>query len=905
MLPRALALCCALMLPLAAAATPFHDDFADPGLPGWQVDASDGNTVEVVDGRLRIESRLNQHAHIEREIGRDLVTVSAVMQPSVPSGVSWSSGIFLYWAPGAWCQLSIIDPQDGLYYVAEALGGQPMEHYLDPCDRSRPHGLRIELGKDCVRYYARVGDEDWAVQRVTSRPDEWLGAPRLLVVGKGYGSNHDAAYSAPDLDNDYADPSVVTVQWFDEVTIEPTPRDRLKLRRDELAPAGDVVGEALLAEAGDPTYEQVAAVYPPLKHVREAVGTKWHPYEIGVTETGSVELPTAAGALAIGTMTVGDDYTPFGSGPERPVKRLLDGHLPVVLATWAHDGVEYEQMVLGYADGFSDREPLRAYVHLRATSTTGARTVRVGFRVEPKSTGVLAASSVLELPAEGSEKWAVMLPCPVEFGSIAEDVCPCDAEAWMLATRGFWRREHAKGMQISVPDERLMDGHRAWLAYNAIDVDRVGDLYEPHDGAHFYEEVYGYSAARYAWVLDLWGRHDEAEAVLATLMNHQSPEGLLDWNFGLTDTGTLLIAMAVHYETTGDVDWLRANADSALNACEWLTTHRAETRDAEPRVRGLIKHRSYCDYAAPVFSQLHNCYCAAGMGRIADALAEVGIDSRAIAREATTYRRDVLASMRASTVTVNGRKVIPIEPDTYRLLKDSSYESRNYYGLVASTLLECGFPGPRSKEAKQIARFLREAGGILLGTSEFVGGIDHAYGYGYMEHQLIHNRPERYLLGLYAGLAYGMSRETFSSVECTQVKTGENAMTLPHLYSGSQQLFMLRTMLLREDENRLVLCSAAPRDWLRDGEVIRVDDAPTRFGNASFRIDSELGQGRVRAGIECEALRGLKQIVLHLRHPDGAAISRVTVNGRKWADHADGTITLDASASPLHVVAYY
>ena len=50
------------------------------------------------------------------------------------------------------------------------------------------------------------------------------------------------------------------------------------------------------------------------------------------------------------------------------------------------------------------------------------------------------------------------------------------------------------------------------------------------------------SAARYAWVLDLWGRHDEAEAVLATLMNHQDDEGLLSWNFGLTDTGTLLIA---------------------------------------------------------------------------------------------------------------------------------------------------------------------------------------------------------------------------------------------------------------------------------------------------------------------------------------------------------------------------
>jgi len=117
-----------------------------------------------------------------------------------------------------------------------------------------------------------------------------------------------------------------------------------------------------------------------------------------------------------------------------------------------------------------------------------------------------------------------------------------------------------------------------------------------------------------------------------------------------------------------------------------------------------------------------------------------------------------------------------------------------------------------------------------MGVSEFVGGIDHAYGYGYLWNQLEAGRPERYLLGLYTSLAYGMTRETFSSVECIQHKTGENAMTLPHTYSNTQQLFMLRTMLVRDEGDELILCSGMPRAWLTDGQHVGVEGAETAFG---------------------------------------------------------------------------
>jgi len=879
---------------------------------GWQVDVAPGGEVAVREGKLHIRTALNSFAHIERPLDRDNVTVSVLLQPSVPAGVSWSCGVFLYWAPGAWCQLSIIDFQDGQYYAAEQQGARPLESYLEKCDRTKPHWLRIELGADCVRYLTRTPDQPvWTRQRTIVRPRAWAGPPKLLIVGKGYGQGVEP-YAAPDLDSNYSDLGPPVEAQIDEVIVEPTPRGRLTAKRGELAPARDVVGEAILARPGDPTYEQVAAVYPPIRHPREAVGPKEHPDEVGVTETGALELGTAvvdnATQPLIAQLQVGSDGAAFGMGDPRAAKRLLDGHYPIVVASWKREGIAYEETVLGYSRGLDPGAPLFAHVRLTATNETGeARTTPVRLAISPAEWAASAPAIQLDLPPKGTAAWCLRIPCPLPKGGAAEQISEGAFEVALAETRAFWKDEFARGMQIEVPDARLMDAYRAWLMYNAIDVDKVDGIYEPHDGSGFYEAVFGYSAARYAWVLDLYGRHGDAERYLEGMLSHQSEDGLFTWNFGLPDHGMLLIALADHWRLTGDAAWFRHVALRTVQACDWIARQRAEQKDATPLTRGLIRLRPYCDYPEPVYSYLGNCYCCVGMERLAEGLPAIsmGADAARIAAEAVRYRRDLLASMRASSISVRGRRVIPMEPDTQRLLKDSGYTSRDYYGLVASMLLETGFLPPKGPEAQAIACFLRQDGGIQLGVSEFAGGIDHAYGCGYLEHQLVCGQPERYLLGLYASLAYGMSRETFSSVECTQIKTGENALTLPHLYSGTQQLLMVRTMLVREDGDRLLLCSATPRAWLADGQHIEVKQAASRFGPFSFRLESSTRRGEIRAWIDWPRRRPPREIVLCLRHPRGKPIAAVAVDERPWGDFRGDRIRLTPGPGTMRVVAQY
>lgn len=902
----------AMVLAVAGMGAPlFEDGFDGASLgPGWEIDVSGENTVSLRDGRLVVRARLNTFAHAQRILRADHLTVTTVMQPSDPSGVSWACGLWLYWGPGQWLQFAIIDFEGGQYYATEATNGQPRENYLAKCDRRRHHWLRVELGRDVVRYLTRTAEAaDWTLQRAIRRPAEWRGAPQLLMLGKGYGQA-TGQYGQPDLDNDYPPEAGPVVEaTFDSVTVEPTPRDRLLARAGEIAPRNDADGERLLALPGDPTYEQVAAVHPPMKHVREAVGVRWSREEVGVTETGALELRSPADqnytmSLA-GTVHVGADATAFGSGEERPHKRLLDGHLPIVVATWEHNGVTYEQTVFGYSESLSDQAPMWAYVGLTAAGP--AQTVPVSFRVAPQTAGCALASGTLAIPPGGRATWACRVPATVKPGDRVEALSEGEYDAALEAARRDWAGYLSRGTRLLVPDQRLMDAYRAWLAYNAIDVDRVGDVYEAHDGSGFYEEGYGYSAARYAWALDLFGRHDEAAMVLAGLRSQQRPDGSLDWNFGLTDTGAYLLAVVAHYRLTGDGEWLRAMAPSLIAACDYLIKRRPESQNEGPLVRGLIKHRSYCDYPAPVYGYLHNCYCCVGMEETADALRTLGLtdDAARIGEEAAAYRADIKRSMQAAMITRESRRILPLEPDTQRLLKDAGYDSRDYYTLIASPLLECGFLTPESPEAGILASFLRDCGGIQMGVCEFRGGIDHAYGYGYLQHCLQRGEPERYLLGLYASLAYGMTRATFSSVEVTMHKTGENYMTLPHLYSGTQQLFMLRTLLLREERDRLILCSAAPRTWLEGGKRIEAEGLATGYGAFSFRIASQDRAERVRATIERPA-RGVPQGVdLWLRHPEGKAVRQVTVNGRPWTDFGPETVRLPGHLLPCRVVARY
>jgi hypothetical protein len=676
----------------------------------------------------------------------------------------------------------------------------------------------------------------------------------------------------------------------------------------------DLLGEKELAGEADPTFESVAAHLPAMKKPREVVGVKHHPHDIGVGPDATVELSddVSVPENPVAFFEIGDPPVRFGAGPGGCRKSLADG-APIVTAEFEHEGATYRQTVFGWSEGLSPDAPLWAYVELRAD--LGPRQKgrnEVGLCIGPGNGAPEVWSSASD--ASPAKTWASLLWIKIPFDAPAKgwaQVPKAEFEARKAEVLEAWKADLGSGTVLRTPEPRVDEARRAWLAYASLDVDKVNGILEPHDGAGFYEQVYGYSAALYPHALDLWGRHEEARKVLESLLTFQTPDGLFTSHFGTPDPGALLIALSEHFALTGDAVWLRRVAPNMVRMCGWIAAKRREsmTPAGAPRTMtyGLIKFRPYCDFPGGTYDYFGDTYCAAGLERAAQALAAIGLvtDSGDLAAEAQAYRADILASMDRAVIESGGLKVLPLEPDTHRILDASKGRASDYYSLIASCLLESELLAADDERAGWVMRFLEERGGLRLGMCEFGGGIDHAYTYGYWLDCLKLDRVRNVILGFYGSLAYGMSRETFAGVEVTRLFSGDNEPTLPHLYSCTQQLRLLRMMLLQEDGNRLWIGRAMPRHWLASEAVTELRNAPTAFGPVSLVVRPHPAEGRTEVGLTAPSRRPPEAILLRLRDPLMRKIAAVKVDGKPVKTFTGETIELARPAGRLLIEVAY
>jgi hypothetical protein len=482
-------------------------------------------------------------------------------------------------------------------------------------------------------------------------------------------------------------------------------------------------------------------------------------------------------------------------------------------------------------------------------------------------------------------------------------------------TETFWNTLLNQQMQIHTPQARVNDAYRAWLMYNFLNVQKTQGHYEVHDGRPFYEQVYGYSAALYCDALSLYGYGEEAEKYLDSMLSSQRPDGAYVTVFGLPDNGALLFALAQQYELSHDLGWFQKVAAKMAKACEWISRNRATTKvmqsGTKPLTYGLLPPGpSYCDYQQPVYSYYSDSYNWMGMREAGLAFSKAGMAAEGDKwlQEANDYRNDILASMERALVDVGGYKALPVEPLTQRLLKGGGGD---YYGLVAPEILETEIFGPNDQRTSWITRYMDERGGLLLGLARFADGVDHAYTYGYALTQLRNGNVAKFLLTFYAVLAYGMSRGTYSAVEVSYMPYGINELTLPHTYSNTQQLRMLRMMLVREEAADVLLASGTPRAWLEAGKGISVNRAPTSYGLLSYTIAADPAGSEIRAMIEpLSAATGSypEHLNLWLRTPrTGEKPKEVVLNGKPWSSFQDEMIELPGSMlrEKLEIVVRY
>ena len=853
----------------------------------WERDVSSESVLNAAnDGSISFEALEHGRAHVERAVGQDLITLSAKLS-------HWGA-IYVVWTPTSWCGVGQVSPTPfGRIVSTIVLDGKTDEVDHRGINFGTPRWLRIRLGENYVRFDYSADGSEWAELRTLERPGEFSGAPKFIAAGKYYAGEDDPFAETDRRAEPLADSSTKLSGKILELRVEATPQEDIKLSEAELralnVPKVDPVMAVLNGNNEDPTYEKIVNFHPPMKYPREVVGVPWHPLDIGVDYLGRMnvspwEAPTAWFEIGDPPVPLGVEGTPFK-------RRLTSGYIPVDILTTSRDGVEYELTIFGWSEAFSVTKPLFAYARLTARSSGGL----------PQQISLVSPAGRLHtwrlLPAKpGEATLSVRLQYPNP--ETAVEITKREFAKKLAETTAFWEEQLAPVKHFDVPDARVMEAYRAWFAYSMLNTDTINGYLEPHDGAGFYEEMFGNSVSLHTMVLDEYGLHDYAARVLETQMHFQQANGLYTQACGLTDPGAFLVGLVEHYRITGDREWLRHVSPNIIRQVEWLLRQR-EAAPKEGVLRGLIKFRPYNDYPDPAFNYLGDSWCALGMQYAAEALKEIGSPlAQKYAIEASKYRQDILDSMQEAAFEYKGQTLLPLEPETHRLLKLEKYHAGGYYGLTLSPLLATGFLSLDDKRANWLIDAFEKRGGLVAGLAEFEEGVDHAYTYGYLLSELRRGEVRRTLLGFWSMLAFGMTRDTYSPVEVTMIQTGENNLTLPHLYSCTEQLQLLRTLLLREDGDVLQIGEGIPRAWLERGKHVAVAAAPTEFGDLTYRIDAEK-DGNLRIRIVPPSRRVPREIRVHLRNPDQKTISTVQAVPRVKVNVSGETLVLRHAKSPV------
>jgi hypothetical protein len=157
--------------------------------------------------------------------------------------------------------------------------------------------------------------------------------------------------------------------------------------------------------------------------------------------------------------------------------------------------------------------------------------------------------------------------------------------------------------------------------------------------------------------------------------------------------------------------------------------------------------------------------------------------------------------------------------------------------------------------------------------------LDDLYGIRYDLAMLQRDDVDHALVTFYGKLAQGMTRDTFISAEGTCLtpldRYGRQTYLPPNSAGNAHFLYLLRYLLVQDwdmdDDGKpdtLRLLYATPRAWLEDGKEIKVEHAPTAFGEISIIARSHVKQGHVAVEVSLPEHKP-NHTLLRLRLPGG------------------------------------
>jgi len=539
------------------------------------------------------------------------------------------------------------------------------------------------------------------------------------------------------------------------------------------------------------------------------------------------------------------------------------------------------------------------------------------------------------LPAHASASFAVLLPAQRTDFSALPDPTRLRAD-----TEAYWNAALAPAMQVETPDPLLNDVIRSSqvrcliAARNEADGARVA----PWIAAMSYGPLES-EANSVIRGMDFMGHRDFARRGLDFFIHRYNTNGFLTTGYTTFGTAWHLWTLGEHYQLHRDTNWLRQVAPEVERVASWIVRQTEKTkRPARPEY-GLMPPGVIADWNSFAYHFALNAYYYAALREVGTALSDLSTSRSSRHKEALTENLtlDRAADLRANILrayqwTQSQAPALPLRNGTWIPHYPSQVHSPGKLAdffpgqdagrswcydveIGAHQLVPTGVFQPRDREVERILDHMEDVQFLSDGWFDYpaemnkkdwfnLGGFSKVQPYYTRNCEIYALRDDvkPFVRSYFNTMAAMLNPEVLTFWEHFH-----HSGAWDKTHETGYFLHQTRIMLVAERGDQLWLAPLITSNWLKDGLVVAITNAPTRFGPVSYRIVSHVSQGYIEANIQPPDRTLPKTLVLRLRHPDGKPLRSVTINHRssRQFDIAKECILIKPAVGSISVTARY
>lgn len=450
--------------------------------------------------------------------------------------------------------------------------------------------------------------------------------------------------------------------------------------------------------------------------------------------------------------------------------------------------------------------------------------------------GLATGAAIYPFHLGASESAGVVFSCPLQEGVRPpfSRLLPSGGAADVAATsfadqREKWGGTLAEGMRVTVPQSEYQEA----FDRNKMTLLLLYDGQSITPGTCTYHMMWFRDAAYLVPALERAGHTDKALAILMTYPDRQTPEGFFRSHNGEWDSnGQAIWTLVNHYRMTGNKKFLRTVYPSISRGARWLDEKRVFDLPASDPRRGLLPAGISAEhFGINGVYYWDDLWAVGGLQAGAFAAREMGYEEDA--RYMERLSGEFMSAMEASWEYVRnrlGREVMPISPHR-------DVDAASIGALVSVYPLH--ILDPRSDMMRNTVKDIVEK---CFYKDTHYHGIMHCGLNPYLSMHVAQYYLELrdpYALTIFESM-HSMATSTFTYPEAINPLSGGGAFGDGHDGWSAGDIFnFVRNLFVLEEGEKLSLLALSREGWFEPGKYLEVEDAPTYFGDVSYRVESK------------------------------------------------------------------